>query len=105
MDSITRPGTAFRFLAVSALTLMLAAGCAQNPGTGPETAGSGEASASVAAADTGDGRICRNIRPTGSRISERVCMTAEQWERTAEQDRQAVEDTQRNTATNVGGGE
>ncbi len=101
MDSMTKSVTAFRFLACSVLALMLSAGCAQNPAT--ETAGGDDASATVAAAGTGDGKICRNIRPTGSRISERVCMTAEQWERMAEQDRQAIEDTQRNNATSLDG--
>ena len=104
MDSITKSRKTVRLLAYPALTLLMAAGCAQTPGTVPETDGGGDPSAAIAASAAGDDKVCRNIRPIGSRISERVCMTAEQWERTTEQDRQAIEDTQRNSATSVEGG-
>lgn len=39
--------------------------------------------------------VCRKIRPIGSHISERVCMTVAQWERSSEESRKAVEAVQR----------
>ena len=39
--------------------------------------------------------ICRRQRPTGSRISEKVCMTAKQWYTLGERARQGLESAQR----------
>ncbi|MGW8369509.1 MAG: hypothetical protein ACWGPN_12640 [Gammaproteobacteria bacterium] len=74
----------------------VSAGCA---GTGTRS-GSG----SAGAGDTGDANyvaraetekseelICRREQPTGSRIAERVCMTAEDWEKIAEQSQEMLD--------------
>lgn len=41
--------------------------------------------------DKSEELICRREQPTGSRISERVCMTAEDWEKVAEQSQEMLD--------------
>ena len=95
MDSLRVRARAFAPFACVSLSLFLAAGCAATANTDESAGGS------LAARVTDDGLVCRNIRPIGSRISERVCMTAEQWERSAEADRDAMQETQRNATVGV----
>lgn len=92
MDLLRVRASAF---ACACLSLFLAAGCAATAATDENAGGP------LAARVTDDGLICRNIRPVGSRISERVCMTAEQWQRSAEADRDAMQETQRNATVGV----
>ena len=47
------------------------------------------------AKDKGDELICRRARPTGSRISERICMTADDWEMTRQRSQEMLERTTR----------
>ena len=35
-------------------------------------------------------RVCRNIRPTGSRMTTRVCKTADQWQRDTDKTQKMV---------------
>ena len=95
MDSLRVRARAFGSFAC--VSLFLAAGCAATADTDENAGGP------LAARVTDDGLVCRNIRPIGSRISERVCMTAEQWARSAEVDREALEETQRNSSVGAGG--
>lgn len=97
MDSLRVRARAFGPFACVSLSLFLAAGCAATADTDENAGGP------LAARVTDDGLVCRNIRPVGSRISERVCMTAEQWARSAEVDREALEETQRNSSVGAGG--
>ena len=97
MDSLRIRARGFGPFACVSLSLFLAAGCATTADTDENAGGS------LAARVTDDGLVCRNIRPIGSRISERVCMTAEQWARSAEVDREALEETQRNSSVGVDG--
>ncbi len=100
MDSLRERVSRLGAIACVSLSLFVAAGCAATADTATVGGDTGE---QLAARVADDGLICRNIRPIGSRISERVCMTAEQWERAAEADRDAVEETQRNSTVGVDG--
>ena len=95
MDSLRERVSRLGTIACVSLSLFVAAGCAATVG--------GDKGEQLAARVADDGLICRNIRPIGSRISERVCMTAEQWEWAAETDRDAMEETQRNATVGVDG--
>jgi len=41
--------------------------------------------------------ICRRHKPTGSRISEKICMTARQWQRASDDTERALDQAQRTT--------
>jgi type IV pilus biogenesis protein CpaD/CtpE len=41
--------------------------------------------------------ICRRHRPTGSRISEKICMTARQWQQASDDTARALDRAQRTT--------
>ena len=53
-----------------------------------------EAQAPAEAAET-DPVVCKNIAPTGSRISKKTCMRQSQWAEAARQGREATERVQR----------
>ena len=38
-------------------------------------------------------RICKSVQPTGSRFTQRVCKTAEQWQRDTDRAQRALEDS------------
>ena len=38
-------------------------------------------------------RVCRSVTPTGSRFTQRVCKTADQWQRDAEKAQRQLEDS------------
>ena len=38
-------------------------------------------------------RVCRSVTPTGSRFTQRVCKTAEQWQQDADKAQRTLEDT------------
>jgi hypothetical protein len=50
---------------------------------GDPSAASGQPSASPIKNDTGK-RVCRMVTPTGSRFSQRVCRTPEEWQKDAD---------------------
>ena len=52
----------------------------------------GQASASPIKNDTGK-RVCKVLTPTGSRFTQRVCKTAEEWDHDAEMARRQREET------------
>jgi len=45
---------------------------------------------------------CRTIKSTGSRLGKRVCKSTRQWEIESEQDREALERIQRDSAASAG---
>ena len=49
------------------------------------------AQAEAAKAD-GAKRVCKNIRPTGSRLSTRICKSADEWQRETDKTQQMVMD-------------
>ena len=75
---------------------VIAAGCAgtdTRSGTGSAEAGDPGEANYVAKAETEDKEqlICRREQPTGSRISERVCMTADDWEKVEQQSQEMLD--------------
>lgn len=52
-------------------------GCASNSTADADAAAAGE---QVAAAGSEPELVCERIKTTGTRFTEKVCMTAEQWE-------------------------
>ena len=103
MDSLRERVRRLGPVACVSLSLFVAAGCATTADTAVDGGDTGDTGEPMAARAADDGLVCRNIRPIGSRISERVCMSAEQWERAAEADRDAIEETQRNASVGAGG--
>lgn len=83
-------------------------GCAGTSGTG--TAGTSTETASQeqavaknnAASEDDEGLICKRVKRTGTRISERICTTREQRRASAEASREAVNKIGV-TATQIGG--
>jgi hypothetical protein len=83
-QSITR--SVFSMLMVSAI--VFAGGCSTDSGAKKATAASPAAESEyLSAADARkdpDRVICRRHKPTGSRISEKICMTARQWQQASD---------------------
>ena len=74
------------FVLLAALLMSAACSTTRSDGTEPEaatTASDSEENYLTSADIKGDPDriICRRERPTGSRISEKVCMTARQWQK------------------------
>lgn len=98
LDQIIRKG-AIALLLVSAGAL--AGGCATDSGSksSSASASSGETeylSAAEVRKDP-DRVICRRHKPTGSRISEKICMTARQWQQQTDDSRRTLDRAQRTT--------
>lgn len=45
--------------------------------------------------------ICRRHKPTGSRLSEKICMTARQWQQMSEDSRSILEQSRRAPRTGI----
>jgi hypothetical protein len=81
------------------LIVLFAVGCSASPGKKASAASDSiEDPTALTAADVHkdpDRMICRRERPTGSRISEKVCMTARQWYKASEAARRRLDEAQR----------
>lgn len=78
--------------------LFLAVGCSASSGTRTQAADDATDPEYLSAADVNrdpDRIICRRQRPTGSRISERICMTARQWYQMSQDSKQVLDRAQR----------
>ena len=79
----------------------LAAGCSTDSGTKKaSSADPGQETEYLSAAEVRkdpDRIICRRHKPTGSRISEKICMTARQWHQASEDTARTLERAQRTT--------
>lgn len=79
----------------------LAAGCSTESGTKKaSSADPGQETEYLSAADVRkdpDRIICRRHKPTGSRISEKICMTARQWHQASEDTARTLDRAQRTT--------
>lgn len=79
----------------------LAVGCSTDSGT--KKAGSADPSHEPEYLSAADARkdpdriICRRHKPTGSRISEKICMTARQWHQATEDSARTLDRAQRTT--------
>ena len=89
----------YKIIACVNLLIIFAAGCAMVP-AGEPLRESARAEKPTLAGRYPDEVVCRNTRPIGSYISERVCMTVAQWERSSEESRKAVETVQRTSGIN-----
>jgi hypothetical protein len=81
---------AIRFAAILTVAA-LAAGCSTTAGTGA----AGDANYLAKAETEEETLICKRERPTGSRISEKICLTAEDWEKIERQSREMLDRTTR----------
>lgn len=94
-------GRIWRHAIAAAIALALLGGCSTGSATRDTFAGdagtaeSAGYQASVASEDESERMICRRERPTGSRISETICMTAEDWQRIAEGSQATIRKAQR----------
>lgn len=79
----------YGILVCAGLFSVFAAGCAPNP-VGDPLHESARAKEPTLAGRYPDEVVCRNIRPIGLYISERVCMRVAQWQRSSEESRKAV---------------
>ena len=88
-------------LAVLVAAAALAAGCSTDSGT--KKASSADPAQETEYLSTADVRrdpdriICRRHKPTGSRISEKICMTARQWQQASDDTARALDRAQRTT--------
>jgi len=79
----------------------LAAGCSTDSGT--KKAGSSDPAQETEYLSSAEVRkdpdriICRRHKPTGSRISEKICMTARQWQQASDDTARALDRAQRTT--------
>lgn len=98
MTILNKPGLA---TLGPALVMALLGGCSTDSGardTAAADAGATESAgyqASAATEEESERMICRRERPTGSRISETICMTAEDWERIARGSQATIRQAQR----------
>ncbi len=94
---ITRSLVPFALIAAAAL----AVGCSTDSGT--KKASSADPSHETEYLSAADVRkdpdriICRRHKPTGSRISEKICMTARQWHQASEDTARTLDRAQRTT--------
>ena len=79
----------------------LAGGCSTDSGT--KKASSSDPAQETEYLSAADARkdpdriICRRHKPTGSRISEKICMTARQWQQASDDTARALDRAQRTT--------
>lgn len=93
------PAIKLTWTSVTLLLLFLFVGCATTESSnGSAVKKPAEDPASLTSADVykdPNRMICRRERPTGSRISEKVCMTARQWFKANEATRRSLDNAQR----------
>jgi hypothetical protein len=86
-------------LAISGI--VFAGGCSTDSGAKKSAAANPAAETEyLSAADVRkdpDRVICRRHKPTGSRISEKICMTARQWQQASDETQRGLEKAQRTT--------
>jgi hypothetical protein len=84
------------FLLLSAA--IFAAGCSTDSGAKKSVANAPSEGEYLSAADARkdpDRIVCRRHKPTGSRISEKICMTARQWQQAADDSERFLDRAQR----------
>ena len=95
------------FLFGAAMTATPFAASAQQPATpaAPPAAAAAEAPAASEAKTVDlDRRVCKNVVPTGTRLSKgRICKKVREWNLQAEDDRQAINKIQRQPLKAPGG--
>ena len=101
MTSHHAPTTKGLITLVLIASAALVAGCSTDSGTkkasSPDPAQETEYLSAAEARKDPDRIICRRHKPTGSRISEKICMTARQWQRASEDTARTLDRAQRTT--------
>lgn len=93
-------------LYIISLSLLLSGCASQSGGSSATMEESSATNKTVIAAGAGttdgypDRMVCRTMRKPNSRMTEKICKTAAEWERAAEADRRAVDKVQRDA--NIG---
>ena len=91
--------SALALLLISAVAFV--GGCSTDSGAKKSTAANpaeeGEYLSATDARKDPDRIICRRHKPTGSRISEKICMTARQWQQMTEDTRRTLDKAQGQT--------
>jgi hypothetical protein len=83
-------------LAIMVIAASFAAGCSStDTRSANSTSQDANYLASAEPEEQEERLICRREQPTGSRISERVCMTAEDWDKIERQSREMLDRTTR----------
>ena len=81
--------------------VLFASGCSTDSGAkksvASNTAQEGEYLSAADARKDPDRIICRRHKPTGSRISEKICMTSRQWQQMAEDTQRTLDKVQGQT--------
>lgn len=82
------------------LVASLSAGCSTTDATSARASSTGTSEdtdyvARVEPEEEKERLICRREKPTGSRISEKICLTAEDWERIEQQSQEMLNRTTR----------
>lgn len=99
---ITRSLLAVILMAAAAL----AGGCSTDSGTktasSADPAGETEYLSAAEVRKDPDRVVCRRHKPTGSRISEKICMTARQWQQASDDTARALDRAQRTTGGTEG---
>lgn len=89
------------FTVFLASAIVFAGGCSTDSGakkaSAANTAAEGEYLSAADARKDPDRVICRRHKPTGSRISEKICMTARQWQRASDDSARVLDKAQRTT--------
>jgi hypothetical protein len=74
------------------LAMAVIASACSTPGTGSAPGGAAEEANYMAKTEKEDEQlICRREQPTGSRISERICLTAEDWDKMEQQSQEMLD--------------
>lgn len=92
------------FVGAAAMAVLVLSSCAaQQETVAEEGAVAKQETVSQATPDrASDGMVCRRIRPTGSRMSQRVCKTAIDWERESEEDQDVIRERQSDVGLSSG---
>lgn len=100
--NVEKQGIIKGFRALLLVSLVAVGGCSTDSGARDSAAGVApeEGSEYVSSADVRkdpDRVICKRHKPTGSRISEKICMTARQWQAATDDTHRVLDKAQRQT--------
>ncbi len=101
MNLHSQPITRIVSILVLGSAMVFSGGCSTDSGAKKSAAASPAQEAEyLSAADARkdpDRIICRRHKPTGSRISEKICMTARQWQTMTDDTKRVLDRAQRQT--------
>ena len=95
----------FPLLSLIVAVPLIAAGCASGPEESEPDPEEFAAQVDRRLDSDPNKKTCRTIRPTGSRLGERVCKSNHEWAKIEEDSRSAVSSVQKGGSVATGGGE